>query len=211
MDPNVMCMGDTAGIKRTADNLSSLLEQCFSMDLDPCMRGVGLSFPFKWFIQTPKLILKGIIEIISPNIALAKLISGLLKLIGVCIPMPVISFAMLPIDVFLPPPIGFGIGPPLTPLGMVYHVLGFGQIDLSLSLDAQEFALADTDIVLSKKDEGVQCDEGSSKSLVEKTAEEAKKKKPIPKSSTAQKMAAAVKVVKKQQAQKVKEQTQGAG
>ena len=207
MDPNIMCMGDSPGIKRAADNLSSLLEGCFTMDLNPCARGVGLSFPIKWFLQTPKFILRGIIELISPNIALAKMISGLLKLIGICLPMPVISFALLPIDVFLPPPIGFGIGPPLYPLGLEYHLMGFGQIDLSLSLDGQEFGAEQEVSLRLGAEEEIQCDESAGAAFIEASVGNAQAKQELPKSSTAQKMAAGVKLVKQQQAQKAKEET----
>ena len=55
-----------------------------------------------------------------------------LKIAGVCLPIPALAWAMLPINIFMPPPFGIGIGPPLTPLGMIYMSLGFGMLDLSV-------------------------------------------------------------------------------
>ena len=51
--------------------------------------------------------------------------SFLLKAIGICIPIPFISLALLPPTVFGFPPFGIGIGPPLTPYGFGYLALGF--------------------------------------------------------------------------------------
>jgi hypothetical protein len=222
MDQNIVCMGLNPGIKRAADNMASLLEGCVSLDPNACMRGAGLTFPIKWFLQTPKFILKGIIELISPNIAIAKLVSSILKLAGICLPMPVISFALLPIDVFLPVPIGFGIGPPLYPLGHAYHMMGFGQINLSFGgevCDPLTHEYVDGECVEKEKtpeEEAAaeQCPEDEtvqSSSFTAKASSSAHKKKELPKSSTAQKMAKAVKVVKQQQAQKVKEETNISG
>jgi hypothetical protein len=208
-DPNIVCMGNAPGIKRAADNMASLLDGCFSLDADACMRGAGLTFPIKWMLQTPKYILRGIIELISPNIAIAKMISALLKLAGICLPMPVISFALLPIDIFLPPPIGIGIGPPLYPLGHAYHMMGFGQIDLSLGGASVELE-AQAEVGLAKEE--VPCpDDDSGGMFMDASITKAEAKVEPPQSSTAQKMAVAVKLVKEQQAKKVKEETDVAG
>ena len=85
--------------------------------------------------------------------------------------------------------------------------MGFGQIDLSLSLDGQEFG-GETDVSLRLGgEEEIKCDDDAGTPFIEKAAEKSQEKKALPQSSTAQKMAAAVKLVKQQQSQKVKEQT----
>lgn len=95
----------------------------------------------QFLITTPILILKGITQLMDPNIAIASQIvnaaaAGLLfpkideqgnpSYPGdkVILPTVLASLALLPVNVFGPPPVGFGIGPPVTPLpGMLYWAL----------------------------------------------------------------------------------------
>jgi hypothetical protein len=96
-------------------------------------------------VKFPLMILKALTELTDPNIALAKLITdganaGINKLedlgeeyLGTCtdipdIPILPVSMALLPMNVFPPPPFGPGIGPPLTPLGFAYLTM-FGIAD----------------------------------------------------------------------------------
>ena len=70
--------------------------------------------------KTPIRILKGLVEITDPNIILAKRIKDAAMLADKNIPMPLASLAALPMNIIPPPPIGPGIGPPITPLGLAY-------------------------------------------------------------------------------------------
>jgi len=164
VDENVACMGFNAGIEsEVSKHVGSIFANClpdFSMGggVDICapgigFPGIGMAFPIKFAIKTPLLILKGLIELLDPLISIAKLLQMALKVAGICLPVPALAWAMLPINIFIPPPFGIGIGPPLTPLGMVYMALGFGSLDLSLDLGG-EFSLNE-DLKLSLLDAGV--------------------------------------------------------
>ena len=101
---------------------------CFSFAFSPVppnLRGFGVDIFLKLALKTPLLIFKGFVEIADPNIKQAKFIVDLLKAIGICVPLPFVSFALLPPTVFGFPPFGIGIGPPLTPYGFGYLALGF--------------------------------------------------------------------------------------
>lgn len=99
---------------------------CFSFSFaGPGLNGIGLDVVIKMALKTPLLIFKGFVEIADPNIKLSKFIFDLLKALGICIPIPFISFALLPPTVFGYPPFGIGIGPPLSPFGFGYLGLGF--------------------------------------------------------------------------------------
>lgn len=134
VDENIMCAGFNPGIKQQVDNIpkiGGILADCLpDLGFGVCLQGIGMAFPLKFAFKTPLLILKAVIEIFDPLISLGKLVQISLKLAGVCLPIPAISFALLPVNIFMPPPIGIGIGPPLTPLGIIYMALGFGMIDL---------------------------------------------------------------------------------
>jgi len=88
-------------------------------------KGFGLDLILKLAMKTPLIIFKAIVEMIDPNIKIAKLIIDIGKFTGICLPMPAVSLGLLPPTVFGIPPFGIGIGPPLTPLGFVYLALGF--------------------------------------------------------------------------------------
>lgn len=101
---------------------------CFSFSFGGMpggMKGFGIDLIVKLAIKTPLAIFKALVEMIDPNIKIAKWILDLAKFVGVCLPMPLISLGLLPPTVFGFPPLGFGIGPPLTPLGFGYLALGF--------------------------------------------------------------------------------------
>jgi len=67
--------------------------------------------------KTPILILKGMAETADPNIALAKKIHDAALLGDVDIPMLAASLLALPMNI-IPPP--YGLGPPITPMGIAY-------------------------------------------------------------------------------------------
>lgn len=77
-------------------------------------------------LKTPLLILKGLTEQVDPNISIASKIKLAGLALGKDLPMGLLSLGLLPINVFMPPPFGIGIGPPITPLGFAYLALGLG-------------------------------------------------------------------------------------
>ena len=199
IDPNVLCVGLNPGIKSAVDKFAgSTLANCipsFGVG-EACfgMKGIGIAFPIKFAFLTPLLILKGLIEILDPLISLARVVQMAMKIAGICLPIPAIAWAMLPINIFIPPPFGIGIGPPLLPLGMVYMALGFGMLDLSLdvggelSLDLSLQLAAAPDLNPPEKT----CTSDDVKAFEESdNAKKAKEssKEPIPKSSTEMVMA----------------------
>lgn len=98
---------------------------CFSFGFGialclPEFRGLGFDVALKLALKTPLLLFKGFTEAFDPNIKLAKWIYDFLKALGICIPLPLISFfGLLPSNVFAP----IGFGPPLT-------IFGFGYLGL---------------------------------------------------------------------------------
>jgi len=74
--------------------------------------------------RTPLLILKGMAETSDPNITLAKKIHDAALLGDVDIPMIAASLLALPVNL-IPPP--FGVGPPITPIGMAYLATDAGS------------------------------------------------------------------------------------
>ena len=97
----------------------------FSGGFSVGFKGFGLDLILKLAMKTPLIIFKAIVEMIDPNIKIAKLIIDIGKFTGLCLPMPAVSLGLLPPTVFGIPPFGIGIGPPLTPLGFIYLALGF--------------------------------------------------------------------------------------
>lgn len=78
--------------------------------------------------RTPFLILKGLVELTDLNINIARKVTDIAKANGKNIPIIVPSLAQLPMNVFPPPPMGPGIGVPITPLGFVYLALNIDEI-----------------------------------------------------------------------------------
>jgi len=115
-------------LARILDNISDgISTPCFSFSFGGGFgfKGLGIDLILKLAIKTPLLIFKAIVEMIDPNIKISKLIIDIGKFAGICLPIPAISIGLLPPTVFGFPPLGIGIGPPLTPLGFVYLALGF--------------------------------------------------------------------------------------
>ena len=118
-----------ADVAKFHEHFGGLTTPCFSfswgMGGAPGFKGFGMDLVLKLAVKTPLLIFKAVVEMIDPNIKIAKWIIDLSKFIGICLPMPVVSLGLLPPTVFGFPPFGFGIGPLLTPLGFGYLALGF--------------------------------------------------------------------------------------
>lgn len=79
-------------------------------------------------LRTPFLILKGLVELVDPNISIARKIVDAAKANDTNIPIIAASLGLLPMNVFPPPPMGPGIGPPITPLGFIYLALNIDDI-----------------------------------------------------------------------------------
>lgn len=65
--------------------------------------------------RTPILILKGLVELVDPNIAIARKVVDIAKANDKNIPIQAASLALLPMNVF-----PFSPGPPISPLGFFY-------------------------------------------------------------------------------------------
>jgi hypothetical protein len=136
----------------------------FDQATDPARFNLGdynlAGIILKMIIKTPFLILKGVTESSDPNIMAAKkiietleLMLGFYKAIGGCqeqidqiqeildsVPFPLLSIGLLPSALpfgvgFPPPPIGIGIGPPMTALAPAYLAMGLWDNTLMNSLD----------------------------------------------------------------------------
>jgi hypothetical protein len=129
LNPSYKAEGTSnSDLARILQNLSNgISTPCFSFSFGGGLgfKGLGMDLILKLAIKTPLIIFKAIVEMIDPNIKIAKLIIDIGKFAGICLPIPAISIGLLPPTVFGFPPLGIGIGPPLTPLGFVYLALGF--------------------------------------------------------------------------------------
>jgi hypothetical protein len=123
----------------TNEQVSFVLDQfsfafrspCFSFAFSavpPNLKGFGLDILKKIALQIPIFIFKAFVEQFDPNIKLAKFIQEILTALGLCLPLPLISIGLLPPTIFGFPPLGFGIGPVLTPFGFAYLALGFSSL-----------------------------------------------------------------------------------
>jgi hypothetical protein len=85
------------------------------------VKGLGFETVAKATVEAVIKIYKKQVEKHDPNISLAHKLMLVTKMLNLNIPTLAWSFMILPANVF-PPPVG--IGPPLTPLGVIYHALG---------------------------------------------------------------------------------------
>jgi hypothetical protein len=97
-------------------------------------KGIGFDVMMRLHIQAPYIVFKALIELIDPNIKMMKTFLALTRMAGACISPKILSLGLLPPTVFGLPPFGFGIGPPLTPLGFLYHALDFESKPIELNL-----------------------------------------------------------------------------
>ena len=84
-------------------------------------KGVGFETVAKATTEAVKKIFKKQVEKSDPNISMAHKLAMVSKMAGLNIPTLAWSFLILPVNVFVTTP-----GPPLTPLGMMYHAMGLG-------------------------------------------------------------------------------------
>jgi hypothetical protein len=121
-DPAIAAYGGASGI---SEKMRKNLEAMTCMDLQGLFNLPMVNFGavLKLFLETPGKIFKGLTEFFDPNIAIASKIAFALRL-GSCIEIPVgaVSMALQPANVM--PSSWFG--PPLTPLGIVYLLMGMG-------------------------------------------------------------------------------------
>jgi hypothetical protein len=97
-----------------------------------CIDFPDIGFPkiiAKLALATPMLILKGVVRLTDPNVGLAMLLAEVCCLKKTNLPLPLASLLLLPCNVFPPPPLGPGIGPPITPLGFAYLAASVAGID----------------------------------------------------------------------------------
>ncbi len=140
---NQPLLNDPVEFSKAFDKAFDILQSCGP--LVPCnLINLGLGglssfgFAMKFAIKTPKLIFKGLTELIDPNISIA---SKIKCIGGTEVPIELVSLALLPAPL-IPPP--FGIGPPLTPLGIAYLLLFGGAFDLGQSMEVNTGDLIDT-------------------------------------------------------------------
>jgi len=140
-DPTIKAMGGVAGMA------ASLQKNLPSASIVPTVA--------KMVAKAPLLMLKGMTELTDPCIGIAKKVHDGAVMAGVDIPMPLAALMSLPMNVIPPPPIGPGIGPPITPMGFAY--LAFDAASSLLSpeelalLDKQLAALGGPDLEEAKK------------------------------------------------------------
>ena len=115
-DAYIEQMGGNAGLNTTSIN---------NVDTDPKVPGVNVA---AMALRTPILILKGLVELIDPNISRARKIVDIAKANGKNVPIHVASLGQLPMNVFMPYPMGIGIGAPISPLGFIYLALNIDDI-----------------------------------------------------------------------------------
>ena len=100
---------DTFGLLRSKYSVSDVQKLALKMAMD-----------------TPKLIFKAQVEATDPNIMLARRIVDVARLAGKDLDIRFVSLAMLqPINVWVP----VGVGPPITPQGLMYLFLDFPDSD----------------------------------------------------------------------------------
>jgi hypothetical protein len=97
-------------------------------------KGIGFDVMLRLHMQAPIIVFKALVELIDPNIKMMKSFLNISRMIGICLPPWVLSLGLLPPTLFGFPPFGFGIGPILTPLGFLYHMLSIESEPMELNL-----------------------------------------------------------------------------
>lgn len=117
-------------IKNMNGNAGLMKKAQGSMNTEPKIDGLSLS---SMSARTPMMILKGLVELTDTNIKRARKIVNEAKEQGRDISMISASLLQMPMNVIPPPPIGQGVGVPITPLGFVYLAL-----DMDSSFEGEE-------------------------------------------------------------------------
>ena len=112
-------------VNRLGGNIGLNTSGLNNANTDPEVPGTNVA---AMAIRTPFLILKGLVELIDPNISIARKIVDAAKTRNKDIPILAASLGLLPMNVFPPPPMGPGIGPPISPLGFIYLALNIDEI-----------------------------------------------------------------------------------
>ena len=131
-DPAMEEIGGAAGLERMMKNEFGLLDTPASpntwnynlpLGWGKSVKGLGFEAVAKATGVAIMKILKRQAEKSDPNISIAYKLAMASKLANLNIPTSAWSFMLLPVNV-----IPFiGIGPPLGPLGFIYHAMGLGQ------------------------------------------------------------------------------------
>lgn len=116
---------EDAYVDETGGNAGAIATSQNNLNTDNDIPGVSLA---AIAARTPFLILKGLVELTDTNIGIARKIVDKAKEHDQNIPIQLASLGQLPMNVFPPPPIGPGIGAPITPLGFLYLALNIDGI-----------------------------------------------------------------------------------
>lgn len=131
-DPALDEVGGTAGLEKMMRNEFGVKDTPASpnswnynlpLGWGKSVKGLGFEEMAKATGDAILKIFKRQAEKSDPNISIAYKLAMASKLAGVNVPTSAWSFLLLPANVFPPP---LGIGPPIGPMGWVYHTLGLG-------------------------------------------------------------------------------------
>ena len=131
-DPAMDEIGGPAGLEKMMRNEFGLLDTPASpnswnynlpLGWGKSVKGLGFEAVAKATGEAVLKIFKKQAEKSDPNISIAHKLALASKLVNLNIPTSAWSFMLLPANVF-PPPVG--LGPPIGPLGWVYHAAGLG-------------------------------------------------------------------------------------
>ena len=136
-DAYINGLNGNAGMMKAAQNATNT---------EPEVEGLSLA---AMAARTPLLILKGLVELTDANIGRARKIVDSAKERGKNVPIIAASLLQLPMNVIPPPPVGPGIGIPITPLGFVYLALDIDTaFESAKGLNTSRTALAQEDFGL---------------------------------------------------------------